>query len=64
MGFLADGYERAYAAVEPYVRRLVEREFAERLRNAAPDEELRLRGEMAGLIVERIERLAPRNALY
>jgi len=63
-GFLADGYERAYAASEPYVRHQVEREFAERLRNASADEERRLRGEMAKLIGERIDKLAPPDAHY
>lgn len=63
-GGLADGYERAYAAAEPHVRRQVEHEFAERIRNATPDEERRLRGKMATLIAERIDELAPRDALY
>ena len=64
IGFLADGYERAYAAAESYVRQQVETEFSARLKTATPEEERRLRREMAKLISEGIKKLAPPNALY
>ena len=63
-GFLADGYERAYSANEPIVRAEVQREYADRLAEALPGERKRIRGEMARVIAERLEQVAPPNAEY
>ncbi len=63
-GFLADGYDRAYSAVEPHVRRDIEGEFGEQLRAASSGERKRLLREIEKLITERVRELAPPDALY
>ena len=64
IGFLADGHARARAAAEPHVRSQVESEYAKRLAACTNEERIRLRGEMAKVIAERIKEMAPPDALY
>ncbi len=64
-GIVADGYNRACAALEPAIRAEVRKEFAERLENASFLERLRLRREMAAEIERRVRAKAPPpDALY
>lgn len=63
-GFVADGYERARAANEPFVRAEVEKEFADELRNASAVQLWSIRWRMQREIERRLERLAPPDALY
>jgi hypothetical protein len=63
-GFVPDGYERARSAIEPQIRREVELEFEEQLQAATRGESRRIRSIMEELIEERINRLAPPDALY
>lgn len=61
---VADGYERARAAELPSIRAQVELEYAERLHAAGWLERIRLRGEMQREVEKRLDRVAPRWALY
>ena len=63
-GFLADGYRRARMAHASVVRAEVEDDFADRIANAADAELPSLRAEMERLIAERLNQLAPPDALY
>jgi len=63
-GFLADGYHRARAAVEPRIRAQVRSEYRDRLNNASSAERARLEKEMADEIKRRIDAQAPPDALY
>lgn len=63
-GIVADGYDRAYAANEPIVRKEVELEYAERMKAASFWQRYSLRQEIADEIHRRLEEKAPRSALY
>jgi hypothetical protein len=63
-GFVADGYERACAALEPEVRAAVLAEYAARLAQAAPWERRRLLREIEREITRRVHEQAPPEALY
>ncbi len=62
--FVADGYDRARDANEPIIRAEVESEFVVRLSNASNAERKRIRGEIEREIEERLNALAPPDALY
>lgn len=64
LGFLVGGYKRAFAAIEPQVRREVEDEYSKRLKGATARETRRLRKEIEAEIVKRVEKRAPPDALY
>lgn len=61
---VANGYARAYAAIEPGVRAEVQAEYAERLQNASFFSRVWIRWEMKREIRRRIDRSAPPDALY
>lgn len=63
-GFVADGYDRARDANEPIIGAEVESEFAVRPSAASNAERKRIRGEIEREIEERLNALAPRDALY
>jgi hypothetical protein len=63
-GFVADGYRRAYSAVEPPVRVEVTAEYAERLERASFWERQRLKREIEREIRRRVHEKAPPDALY
>ena len=63
-GFLANGYKIALAANLPHVRREVEAEYADQLAAASLSDERRIRREMDLLVKERLNKLAPPDALY
>ena len=62
--FVADGYQRAYRASYAVIHAELEELYAERLKVAGLWERLRLRQEMKREISGRLERIAPRDALY
>ena len=63
-GFVADGYRRAKRAAEEHIRPQVEEEFADRLQHATDDERATLQREMEEEIKQRVNRIAPPDALY
>ena len=63
-GVVADGQERAHRAAEPKVREEVEREYAQRLAAAGWLRRLVLKRQMESEIEERLEKIAPHDALY
>lgn len=62
-GFVADGYDRARDANEPNIRAGVESEFAVSPSTASNAERKRIRGEIEREIEERLNALAPPDAL-
>ncbi len=64
MRFVADGYDRAREASEPIVRAEVEREFAAELQSAAESIRVQVRSRMEREVQRRLDRIAPRDALY
>lgn len=62
--FVADGYSRAYAAIEPGVRAEVQAEYADRLQNASFFGRIWIRWEMNREIRRRVDQSAPPDALY
>ena len=63
-GFVADGYRRAKRAAAEHIRPQVEQEYADRLQHATDDERTTLRREMEEEIKQRINKIAPPDALY
>ena len=63
-GLLADGYYRAYSAMEPHVRAEVTPAYAARLERASLWERLRIRREIEREIRRRIHEKAPPAAPY
>lgn len=61
---VADGFWRARAANTPRIRAEVEAEFSERVNAAAFAERIKLKAEMRREIARRLEKAAPRAALY
>jgi hypothetical protein len=64
MRFVADGHRRAREAMEPSIRAAVESEFAVQLKGASFWQRWRIRAAIEREIDRRIERMAPRHALY
>jgi hypothetical protein len=62
--FVSDGCQRARLALEAENRAAVEREFAERLRDASLPRRLMLERQMAREIERRLGEQAPLDALY
>lgn len=63
-GFVADGQQRAVAAVEPEIREEVARRYAERLEDANWLERREIRRQMEAEITARVNAAAPPEALY
>ncbi|MDX1966814.1 MAG: hypothetical protein SFV23_06565 [Planctomycetaceae bacterium] len=63
-GIVEDGCWRARQALSPVIRQEVEAEFAERLLSADEAEKRRLRSEIERVIRQRLDKKAPRWALY
>jgi uncharacterized membrane protein len=63
-GYVADGCERARAAIEPQIRAAVERQYASRIATASIIQRWRLKRQMNRQIAERLAHIAPPNALY
>lgn len=63
-GIVANGHYRAREANKPIIRAEVEKEFADRLREASPQELPVLQKEMEREIELRLERVSSRWALY
>jgi hypothetical protein len=62
--FVADGQERAHAAIEPTIRAAVTAEYAERWQRATFWQRFWLRREIQHEIDRRLEEAAPSDALY
>jgi len=63
-GIVEDGCWRARLALGPVIRTEVEAEFAERLLSADDARKRRLRSEIERIIRQRLDKRAPRWALY
>jgi hypothetical protein len=63
-GFVADGQERAWAALEPKVRAEVESEYAEEWNSSGLVRRRLLLRKIEKEIARRLEDLAPSDALY
>lgn len=61
---VADGYSRARTAATPIIRAEVEAEFAARLKTATLAERFKLKVEMKREMARRLDKAAPRGALY
>ena len=62
--FVADGYQRAYRASYAVISAELKELYADRFKLATFWERIQLRREMKREITERLERIAPRDALY
>jgi hypothetical protein len=62
--FLSEGHERATNASEPIVDAAVERQFADQLDSASVAEQEPLRKEIENAIAQRLNTIAPPDALY
>lgn len=63
-GIVADGFWRARTASAPIIQAEVESEFAARLKTATLVERIMLEAEMRREMARRLEKAAPRGALY
>jgi hypothetical protein len=63
-GIVADGYYRAYRALEPEIRAKVTAEYSERLEKADVQERRLLKRQIEAEIRRRIHERAPPDALY
>jgi hypothetical protein len=62
--FVADGYDRAYAALEPAIQAKIRAEYASRIKNASFLRRLILKIKLHREIRTRIHTQAPPDALY
>ena len=63
-GFLSDGVERARHAAAPIVRAEIERTFSDEIANTPAADQPQLRAKIEDLIANRLDELAPPDALY